>query len=62
MFKPGTKLIFKRPDGTEEECEMLMKGCVPGCVVVVFLKNGRPTSHDGLTVPIRQLRVATGEK
>lgn len=56
MFKIGDRLIFTRPDGSEEECEMLFKGLVPGCVVVIFFKNGRPTSHDGLTLPVKRLR------
>lgn len=59
MFKIGDKLIFKRHDGTEEDCEMIFKGYVPGCVVVQFFKDGRPTNHDGLTLPIKQLRKAS---
>ena len=58
MFREGDKLIFTRPDGTEEECEMLFRGYVPGCIVVQFFKDGRPTSHDGLTLPIKQMRKA----
>jgi hypothetical protein len=54
--KQGDRLIFKHQNGTTEECEFLFKGLVPGCVVVRFFdKDGRPTSHDGLTLPIRQL-------
>lgn len=53
----GEKLIFTAPDGTEGECQVLFKGLVPGCLVVTFLnKEGRPTSHDGLTLPISQMR------
>jgi hypothetical protein len=56
-FVVGEQLIYKRPDGKEEECQMLMKGAVPGCIVVQFFdKNGKPTTHDGLTVPIKLLR------
>lgn len=54
--RPGTRLIFTRTTGEKEECEVLFKGLVPGCLVVRFFdKDGRPTSHDGLTVPIKQL-------
>lgn len=57
MFKEGQKLVFTRPDGTTEECEYWMRGCVPGCVVVFFLdKNGHPRGGDGLTVPLRGLK------
>lgn len=59
MYKIGEKLIFKSPDGREQECTVLFKGCVPGCLVVQFLdKDGRPTSHDGLTLPINRMRRA----
>jgi len=57
MFKVGDRLIFTRPDGTQEECEMAHRGCVPGCIVVYFFtKDGRYTNHDGLTLPLNKLR------
>ena len=57
MFSNGERLIFTRPDGSEEECEMLFRGLVPGCIVVRFFDmNGRYTSHDGLTLPIKRMR------
>lgn len=57
-FKVGNKLIFKRPDGVEEKCEMIFEGCTPGCIVVLFRdENGRPKSHDGQTLPLNRLRL-----
>lgn len=50
-FVPGEQLIFTRPDGTTEECEMVDKGVVPGCILVRFGK-----SMDGLHVPVRSLK------
>jgi hypothetical protein len=59
MFAVGQKLVFTRPDGVTEPCEMLFKGCTPGHIVVTFFDaNGRPTSHDGFTLPLNRLKKA----